>query len=451
MLSSAWFARLTEWWANAWRWVLMALGAVIATYIVLQQHSTQGAYTAFAVAAVVVAASLIPRVPLAVALMAMPLMLVTERAGFGGTDLSVSDVALAAAFGTVILLGKRPYSAPLRWMLWLNFLYQFATLFTVILNPFAANTIEWFHAWLLVSGALIVGWALGRAGYARLALLLIVAGSAVIAVGTIAAGVLQYAHGNLGPVYPSWPFPMQKNFAGTTLAFAAVIAYVNPVWMEWSKRWARFSFWLFCIGIVMTQSRQAVIGLIVAIVFIAMRKGSGGHSRFVLVLIIPGIWIVVAMVLGQLSSDNQFNSTHQRIDWLRQMYAWFKLSPVVGHGLRFWYQGGWANFQPPQAEVEVVTESGIVGLAAFIVMWVGMLVVLWRVNPLYGMLAFAVTLSRIVQAQFDLFWVASSVSVPFVIAGICLGAEALARERAAGGLTHRSMPLTGHLITVAGK
>jgi hypothetical protein len=448
---SAWFARLAEWWANAWRWVLMALGAVIATYIVLEQHSKQGGYTAFAVAAVVVAAALMPRVPLAVALMAMPLLLVSERAGFGGADLSVSDLALAAAFGTVILLGKRPYSPALRWMLWLNFLYQFATLFTVVVNRFTANTVEWFHAWLLVSGALIVGWALGRAGYARLALLLIVAASAVIAIGTIAAGILQYVHGDFAPVYPSWPFPMQKNFAGTTLAFAAVIAYVNPVWMEWSKRWARLSFWLFCIGIVITQSRQAIIGLIVAIVFIAMRKGSGGHSRFVLLLIIPGIWIVVAMVLGQLSSDNQFDSTHQRIDWLRQMYAWFKLSPVVGHGLRFWYQGGWANFQPPQAEVEVVTESGLVGLAAFLVMWVGMLVVLWRVDPLYGMLAFAVTLSRIVQSQFDLFWVASSVSVPFVIAGICLGAQALARERETSALSRRPITLGGRPLTLTGK
>ncbi len=30
----------------------------------------------------------------------------------------------------------------------------------------------------------------------------------------------------------------------------------------------------------------------------------------------------------------------------------------------------------------------------------------------------------LVQAQFDLFWVAAQVSIPFVIAGICLGAMA---------------------------
>jgi hypothetical protein len=445
---------LAEWWANAWRWVLMAAGAVIATYIVLQQHSAQGGYTAFAVAAFVVAAALLPRIPLAVALMAMPLLLVSERAGLGGANLSVSDVALAAAFGTAILLGKRPYSPPLRRLLWLNLLYQFATLFTVIVNPFAANTVEWFHAWMLVSGALIVGWALGRGGYARPALLLLIAGSCVIAAGTFVAAVVQYAHGHFGPVYPSWPFPMQKNFAGTVMAFAAVIAYVNPVWMAWSTRWVRLSFALLCVGIVMTQSRQAIVGFIVAILVIALRKAGGGHSRWVLVLSIPGIWLVIAMVLDQLSSNNQFNSTHQRLEWLREMYAWFKLSPVFGHGLRFWYEGGWANFQPPQAEIEVVTESGLVGLAAFVAMWVGVLVVLWRVAPQYGTLAFAIMLSRIVQGQFDIFWVATSVSLPFVIVGICLGAHAYAQERDAEIPAVRSAPSRdqpqGGLATAAG-
>ena len=138
----------------------------------------------------------------------------------------------------------RPYSRPLRQLLWLNLVYQFATLFTVIVNPYIENTVEWFHAWLLVSGSLIVGWALGRAGYARLALLLIIGTSCAIAVGTLLTGLLQYASGNFSAVYPSIPLPMHKNFAGTAMAFAAVVAYVNPAWISWSKNSARLVFWL---------------------------------------------------------------------------------------------------------------------------------------------------------------------------------------------------------------
>ncbi|MDL9978265.1 O-antigen ligase family protein [Microbacterium sp. ASV49] len=431
MRTDVWFARLAEWWAGAWRWMLMAAGAVVAVYILLTRVPDQSFVTSIALAGLVIAAALTARTSLAIALMAVPALFIPLRAGLGGADLSVSDLALAAAFGTAILLGNRNYSRPLRAMLWLDLVYQFATLLTVIVVPYTANTVEWFHAWLLVSGALIAGWALGRGGYARLAFLLMIWAGCVIAVGTVIGGLVQYVHGDFGPVYPSWPFGMQKNFAGTVMAFVALIAYANPAWMALSIGWARFTFWFLCIGIVMTQSRQALAGLIVAIVIIALRKSAGGvrHSRFILLLLIPGVWMIVSMVLDQISSDNVFNSVHQRFEWLRAMYGYWKEAPVFGHGLRFWTQGGWADFQPPQAEIEVLVSVGAVGLLAFLVMWVGMLIVLWRVDPVYGTLAFAAILSRLVQAQFDLFWVAAAVSIPFVIAGICLGAQALQRTR----------------------
>jgi hypothetical protein len=70
-------------------------------------------------------------------------------------------------------------------------------------------------------------------------------------------------------------------------------------------------------------------------------------------------------------------------------------------------------------------------------MWLVIVVVLWRVDALFGTLALAATLSRIVQAQFDLFWVAAQVSVPFAIAGICLGA--LARVGSETDGSHREL------------
>lgn len=424
--------RLVEWWAGAWRWVLMAAGAAIAVYLLLGQNTANGIATAGALAGLVVAAALTVRAPLAIALMAVPALFIPQRAGLGGADLSVSDLALVAAFGAAILLGNRAYSRPVRQLLWLNIVYQFATLLTVIAVPYAANTVEWFHAWMLVSGALIVGWALGRGGHARVALLLMVAAACAIAIGTVVTAVPALIRGDFSPVYPQWPLPMHKNFAGTAMAFAAVISYLNPVWMAWSNRWARATFWLLCVGIVLTQSRQALVGLIVAVVVIALRPNAGGtrHSRWVLLLAIPGLGLVISLVVEQLAEDNQFNSANERLEWLRAMYAFWKEAPVFGHGLRYWTQDTWAVFQPPQAEVEVLVSAGIVGLTAFVVMWVGILIVLWRVDPLYGTLAFAVVLSRITQAQFDIFWVAAQVSIPFVIAGICLGAQAVAgRDR----------------------
>ena len=153
-----------------------------------------------------------------------------------------------------------------------------------------------------------------------------------------------------------------------------------------------------------------------------------GRSRLALLLIIPAIWLVVSMVIDQINSQNQHNSVFQRLDWLREVYAFWKHSPFFGHGLRFWYYNTTVPYQPPQAELEVVVSAGLVGLLGFIVMWVGIFVVLWRIDPRYGTLALALPLSRIVQSQFDLFWTAVQTSIPFAIVGICLGALALNQE-----------------------
>ena len=187
----------------------------------------------------------------------------------------------------------------------------------------------------------------------------------------------------------------------------------------------------------MTQSRQALIGLIVAILIVVARGGKTGHSRWTFLLAIPGIWLIVLTVIEQIESQNEFNSFFQRLDWMRELYALWKLAPIFGHGLRFWYYTPSVPYQPPQAEFEVATSAGIVGLVAFAAMWLVIVVVLWRVDPLYGTLALAATLSRLVQAQFDLFWVAAQVSVPFAIAGICLGALARNAPETASGVRRR--------------
>lgn len=426
---SGWRLRAVNFWADAWRWVLFAGGVAFAVYLMLDRGVPNGAVAAAAVACLTVGVVATAAEPLAIALMATPALLITERLGVGGIDLTVSDVALAAAFGAAVLLGKHDYSPPMRALLWANIGYQFATLFTVILNPFPQNTVEWVHAWMLISGALIVGWVIGRAGKARVALILLLLAIAVIAVGTVATAIGQWLHGDFfTPVYPTWPWAMHKNFAGSVIALGAFIAFLKPDWAALSPGWMRVAFWGFLFALLLTQSRQAAIGLAVALLFCIARQRTGQHVLLMVAIIVPGAILVVQSVIEQVESQNQFNSFYQRVDWLREVYALWKLSPLVGHGLRYWYVHEWANFQPPQAEVEVLASAGVVGLAGFVVMWAVILIVLWRVDPRFGMLAFGVMLLRIVQAQFDLFWVAAQVSVPFFIVGVCLGAQAAVRE-----------------------
>ena len=72
----------------------------------------------------------------------------------------------------------------------------------------------------------------------------------------------------------------------------------------------------------------------------------------------------------------------------------------------------------------MLTTAGIVGLPGFRHLMIGALRVLSRLDPRYGTVALAVLATRLVQGQFDLFWTSVGASLPFVVIGICLGAQA---------------------------
>jgi len=367
--------------------------------------------------------------PAAVPLLSMPMLLVVARIGGGGIDLSVSDAVLFVATLAALVFTIRPFSRPMRTILWLSALYQFATLFTVLANPYSENVIEWFHAWMLVSGALMVGWTIGRAGYARAGLSVFLSAALLLAGITVVQGALQYAGGDFSPVYLSWPYGMHKNFTGTVLGFAAVVAYARPAWVGWSRRASLAVFWILAAGMLLTQSRQAIVGLGVALLFVSLRQESERRrSKAIVLAVIPALILVGTLVRDQVQEGSQFNSVFQRVTWFRETLGFWSESPWVGHGLRFWTAGRGLGFQPPNAELEVLASAGVVGLVGFIVFVLGTLVVLWRLDPTYGTLAVAIIVSRLVQAQLDLFWVAVQTSLPFLVVGISLGAETWARE-----------------------
>ena len=381
--------------------------------------------------------------PAAIPLAAAPAMVVVQRVGGESINLTVSDLALFIAFWCALFLARRPFSRQMRTLLWLSAIYQITTLFTVVVNPYRQNTVEWFHAWLSVGGALVVGWAIGRAGRARTGLTLFLLACIGIAILTCIDAGQQIAAGEVGPVYLEWPFLMHKNFIGCTLAFAALLAYARPDWLGWPRWLALTTFWLCTVAIVGSQARQALVGLSVGVFVVAMRPSPGRHrSRIILVAVLAGLYFVGAALREQLASNDQFNSAYQRLTWYQQALEIWRENPTVGVGLRWWTAGrSEYTFQPPNAELEVLSSAGVVGLIGFIVLMGGALVVLWRMDRRFGTLAFAILLTRLVQSQFDLFWSAIVVSVPFVLIGICLGAQAFAAARGESVDHGRDRPL----------
>ncbi|MBK6440732.1 MAG: O-antigen ligase family protein [Actinomycetales bacterium] len=422
-MSTAWQFRE---WAVRVLGVFVAVGLVVVAGLMVPRQPI----VSMAIAGGALALGLTSLDPIAIPTVAVPAMLVIERVGGAGVNLSISDVALAVAFVPAVLLCHRPVSREFATIVGLNGLYQFATLLTVVVNPYLANLVEWFHAWLLVSGALFVGWAVGRGGRGPLAIKLLLAASVVIGIGTLATALPEYARGHFGPVYPTWPFAMHKNFAGPMLALAAVLVYLRPTWFGWRTHHSHWLLALFLVTAAITQSRQAMLGLAVVFFLVVVRRRvDRRRSRMVLIVVATVLGTVGVMVQDQLQSGNRFNSTLQRLNWFSEAIEVWLTDPWVGVGLRWWYTDRFDTlFQPPNAELEVLTSAGVIGLIAFLAMFGGSMLVLRRMDPAYGLLPLMVLVCRLAQAQFDLFWVAVSGSVPWLITGLALGAHALARS-----------------------
>jgi O-antigen ligase len=370
--------------------------------------------------------------------LAVPATLAMARvAGF----VSISDVVLAGAAIVALLLVRGKISSGIRPLIWSGSIYLALAVPTLILNPYAENVVEWVHEFVLVLGSLIVGFALGRTGAARAALTCYVL--LCCAIGVVAAVVALRSFvitGHFDPVYlPN----LHKNLIGGALATAGIIAFARPVWLEWGRTSGYLALALCSIGIAAAQSRQGLIALLVGMFVVSLRPrpDTGRRPLLTWLLTVPIAAYVISEVALQLSSTDQHNSLNQRLDWFSQSFDVWRDSPLFGVGMRWWYTDRYpVTFQPPNAELEVLTTTGVVGLAGFLIMFAGIVWQLWRMDPVYGTVGLAVVLARFAQAQFDLYWVAGQASLLWIVAGICVGVQALDKEkgvvRSAPGLNH---------------
>ncbi|WP_404392318.1 O-antigen ligase family protein [Humibacillus xanthopallidus] len=409
--------------------VLLVAGAVVLALVVARLSVTMPE-AAIVIAVAVLAIGVTALQPGLIPLVSLPFLLVVLRVGTGGIDLSLSDFALAAAALPALFMARRPFAPGLRAVLWASVFYQFTTLMAVVNNPYAANAVEWAHAWLLVAGGLLVGWAVGANGHGRTGVRLLYLTIGLLALITVVEGLIQFAQGDFEPVYPSFPFAMHKNFAGTLCGLGAAMVYARPRWAGLARPTTVILMTLLIGAMLFTQSRQAVVGLVGAVFVLVLRSNTDRkRSKLTLLLLVPIVAVLTNLVQDQLKSDNQFNSALQRLTWFQDSLTVWSTDPWFGVGLRWWYTDRFPfQFQPPNAEIEVLTSAGVVGLVGFVVLIVVSLRVAWKLDPVYGSLAVAVLVSRLVQGQFDLYWAAVQASLPFVVLGLCLGVQRHAEE-----------------------
>lgn len=398
--------------------------AVLALALAVGGLAARNPTLAILIAVSVLAMGLTLAEPALVPVLAVPMILVVTRIGTEGIDMSVSDAALFVATWPAVFLGARPYSATMRNLLWAVAAYEALTFLSVLVNPFRANAIEWVHQLFLLAGALIVGWAIGRRGLASVAYGLLAATGVLLTTSALVQASELYLRGTFYPVYLEWPWPMHKNALGTSLAMIAIGLYARPAWLPWPRRVMMALTLYLCLGIGVSQSRQAIIGFAVLAVVVALRDGHRRSAGWMTLLAASAVTIISIFVRGQFESGNQHNSAFQRIEWYSSALDLWRQSPWVGLGNRWWYvTDNEFRFQPPQVFVEILTTTGVIGLVAFVGLMGVLLVQLWRLPPRYGLIGFAAVGSRLVQGQFDIFWVALQSSLPFLIAGLALGAH----------------------------
>ncbi|WP_299087587.1 MULTISPECIES: O-antigen ligase family protein [Microbacterium] len=409
---------------------VMALvaAAILAAAVAMGVLSVEVSDLAPMIALVVLAIGLMAVDPIFLIALSVPATLLMTRVG---GVLSVSDVVLAMATALALIVVPRAEFVPIRPLIWAGIAYLATSLPTTVLNPYSANIIEWVHEVFLVVGSMVVGLAIGRYGGTGVAVggyVLACVGIAIVT--TVVAFSMLVTRGEFGPVY----LPMlHKNLIGGALAVALVILYGRPAWFRWPTTWTWIAAAVCGVGILASGARQGMVGAMVGVLVIALRRDPvTGKRRLVpWILAIPVTVAVFTLVNDQLSEDNPFNSAYQRLDWYEESIKIWLNSPVFGVGLRWWYTGEYAAFQPPNAELEVLTSVGVVGLIGFLAMFVIGFWALWRIDPAYGTVGAAVVATRFTQGQFDLYWVAGQASLLWIIAGICFGAKALdeARQR----------------------
>jgi polysaccharide biosynthesis protein PslJ len=361
--------------------------------------------------------------PMALVGAAIPATLLVARVGTASSNLSVSDLVLFVSTIAALPFMRLRDATTMKRLFGLLAVYEAALLITIVDNPYQAGAIEWAHELFLVGGSLIIGWVVARNGYSKPALSVFLGGSTIIALWASADAVTTHFQ----PV--NLPLGMQKNFIGVILMFAVFVAFLNPDWVGWTGRWHRLAMYLCVLGILASQSRQAMIGCALGVVVASFRsrKAQDLSRRSKIILLVTGGLLIISYVTisREFASNNRFNSVHQRLQWFQQSLQVWRTSPWLGVGLRWWNSNRFSfHFQPPNGEMEMISSAGIVGLAAFLYLFGRSLVVLWRVPARFGTLAFTAVLMRFVEGQFDIFWVTAVSAIPWMLAGLALGAMA---------------------------
>ena len=183
----------------------------------------------------------------------------------------------------------------------------------------------------------------------------------------------------------------------------------------------------------------------IAILIATMRQRSlRRRSKAILVAMAPIAVITYIVAAGEVVKYQAHGSNSlqvRTVAYTAGLKIW-RLNPWLGQGPRFWYLPHFAGIgQPPNILLEALTESGIIGAAALIVLLAGVVAVLCRLPRQIATVGLVLIIGRAVEGIFDLYWISAVGALPWLVAGLCLGAADTASRRPARSGAADPVPL----------
>jgi polysaccharide biosynthesis protein PslJ len=354
--------------------------------------------------------------PVLLAVIVLPGSLLLQRVGGSSTNLSVADLLVFLA-GVVCLFRVRWREAGhLRQFLKAIVWYQAVLILVVMAHPNRYDIVEWFHRFSYLAASVLVGWVVATSGRARQTFRLFLWCSALLA-------VMAMEHAVKGHFQPAQWGSYQKNAIGAVMWVAIAVAQINPPWAQLRRAETRV-LELFCIGgLLASQSRQAAISLIVALVAVTILNPEvRRRSKLALLGLIPLAVAVYYSFSIAARNNPKFNSVSIRFGQIGDALHVWHLSPLLGLGMRFYYLPQYLTVTaPPNVLIDNLASTGIVGSIAFFYLVYMTMRTMGRLPYVFGTLGLAILLGHYVDGLFDIFFIGASMIPPFLIAGISLG------------------------------
>jgi len=403
--------------------------AVVLMGIVVGVAANGGERLALALGGVLLIGGLFVADPIVLAVLVLPGSLLLQRVGGASTNLSVADL-LVFMGALVCLFQVRWREAPylrqfFRSILW----FQAILVLVVVANPNRYDIIEWFHRFSYLGGSVLVGWTIANYGRTRSALRLFLWGSSIVALVSVEQTVTTHFQ-------PAQWGGYQKNSIGAVLWVAVVVAQLRPAWTGLGRREARVTKYVCFAGLLASQSRQAIISLILAIaVATFLNPDVRRRSKLMLLGCVPLV-IGLYYSFSLAARDNpKFNSVSIRFGQIGDaLHVWHQ-SPLLGEGMRFYNLPQYITVTaPPNVLVDNLASTGIVGSLAFFYLVFMTMRTMNRLPRVFGTLGLVILLGHYVDGLFDIFWIGANMIPPLLIAGMSLGvADAHRTEHLAVG------------------